>query len=108
MAHFHLQNGAVLWRINWLADINLKGVTGACGLIWSCSYFLEDTAANSTAYMSSKSIKASGQVLSLVAQFQKNGKLWRPLAEAAGRPLAQETTISWGWGCVGLCTQRHL
>uniref|UniRef100_A0A8C2R2R0 Malonyl-CoA decarboxylase, mitochondrial n=1 Tax=Capra hircus TaxID=9925 RepID=A0A8C2R2R0_CAPHI len=75
VAHFHLQNGAVLWRINWLADVSLKGVTGACGLMVNYRYFLEDTAANSTAYLGSRSIKASEQVLSLVAQFQKNSKL---------------------------------
>nr|XP_020770741.1 malonyl-CoA decarboxylase, mitochondrial [Odocoileus virginianus texanus] len=75
VAHFHLQNGAVLWRINWLADVSLKGVTGACGLMVNYRYFLEDTAANSTAYLGCKSIKASEQVLSLVAQFQKNSKL---------------------------------
>ncbi|XP_055269027.1 malonyl-CoA decarboxylase, mitochondrial [Moschus berezovskii] len=75
VAHFHLQNGAVLWRINWLADVSLKGITGACGLMVNYRYFLEDTATNSTAYLGSKSIKASEQVLSLVAQFQKNSKL---------------------------------
>ena len=75
VAHFHLQNGAMLWRINWLADVSLKGVTGACGLMVNYRYFLEDTATNSTAYLGSKSIKASEQVLSLVAQFQKNSKL---------------------------------
>ncbi|XP_022438782.1 malonyl-CoA decarboxylase, mitochondrial isoform X3 [Delphinapterus leucas] len=75
VANFHLQNGAVMWRINWMADVSLKGITGSCGLMVNYRYFLEDTATNRTTYLSSKSIKASEQVLSLVAQFQKNSKL---------------------------------
>lgn len=75
LAHFHLQNGAVMWRINWMADVSLKGITGSCGLMVNYRYFLEETATNSTSYLRSKNIKASEQVLSLVAQFQKNSKL---------------------------------
>ncbi|KAG8513127.1 Malonyl-CoA decarboxylase, mitochondrial [Galemys pyrenaicus] len=75
VANFHLQNGAVMWRLNWMADASLKGITGSCGLMVNYRYFLEETATNSTAYLGSKSIKASEQVLSLVAQFQKNSKL---------------------------------
>ncbi|XP_008563629.1 PREDICTED: malonyl-CoA decarboxylase, mitochondrial, partial [Galeopterus variegatus] len=75
VANFHLQNGAVMWRINWMADRSLKGITGSCGLMVNYRYYLEETGANSTAYLGSKSIKASEQVLSLVAQFQKNSKL---------------------------------
>ncbi|XP_011385448.1 malonyl-CoA decarboxylase, mitochondrial [Pteropus vampyrus] len=75
VTHFHLQNGAVMWRINWMADVSLKGITGSCGLMVNYRYFLEELATNSTSYLSSKNIKASEQVLSLVAQFQKNSKL---------------------------------
>lgn len=75
VAQFHLQNGAVMWRINWMADVSLKGITGSCGLMVNYRYFLEEMATNSTSYLSSKNIKASEQVLSLVAQFQKNSKL---------------------------------
>ncbi|XP_021787902.2 malonyl-CoA decarboxylase, mitochondrial isoform X1 [Papio anubis] len=75
VANFHLQNGAVLWRINWMADVSLKGITGSCGLMANYRYFLEETGPNSTSYLGSKNIKASEQVLSLVAQFQKNSKL---------------------------------
>lgn len=75
VANFHLQNGAVMWRINWMADVSLKGITGSCGLMVNYRYFLEETATNSTNYLNSKNIKASEQVLSLVAQFQKNSKL---------------------------------
>lgn len=75
VANFHLQNGAVMWRINWMGDVSLKGITGSCGLMVNYRYFLEDTATNRVAYLGSQNIKASEQVLSLVAQFQKNSKL---------------------------------
>ncbi|XP_017399081.1 malonyl-CoA decarboxylase, mitochondrial [Cebus imitator] len=75
VANFHLQNGAVLWRINWMADMSLKGITSSCSLMANYRYFLEETGPNSTSYLGSKNIKASEQVLSLVAQFQKNSKL---------------------------------
>ncbi|XP_004704583.1 malonyl-CoA decarboxylase, mitochondrial [Echinops telfairi] len=75
VANFHLQNGAVLWRINWMADQSRKGLTGSCGLMVNYRYFLEETTMNSTAYLGSKHIKASEQVLSLVSQFQKSSKL---------------------------------
>lgn len=75
VANFHLQNGAVLWRLNWMADLSPNGLANSCGLMVNYRYFLEDTAANSTAYLGNKSIKASEQVLGLVAQFQKHSKL---------------------------------
>nr|XP_020138381.1 malonyl-CoA decarboxylase, mitochondrial [Microcebus murinus] len=75
VANFHLQNGAVMWRINWMADTSPKGLSGSCGLMVNYRYYLDETGPNSTAYLGSKSIKASEQVLSLVAQFQKNSKL---------------------------------
>ncbi|XP_054435098.1 malonyl-CoA decarboxylase, mitochondrial [Pteronotus mesoamericanus] len=75
VANFHLQNGAVLWRINWMADVSPRGLTSSCGLMVNYRYYLEETAANSTTYLCSKNIKASEQVLSLVTQFQKNSKL---------------------------------
>ncbi|XP_077165959.1 malonyl-CoA decarboxylase, mitochondrial [Paroedura picta] len=75
VANFHLQNGAVLWRLNWMADTSPRGLTASCGLMVNYRYFLEDSAPNSAAYLGAKQIKASDQVLSLVSQFQKNSKL---------------------------------
>lgn len=75
VANFHLQNGAELWRINWMGDMNPRGITASCGMMVNYRYFLEDTASNSAAYLGTKHIKASEQVLSLVSQFQQNSKL---------------------------------
>ncbi|XP_063168752.1 malonyl-CoA decarboxylase, mitochondrial [Candoia aspera] len=75
VANFHLQNGAVLWRLNWMADTSPRGMAASCGLMVNYRYFLEDTMANSATYLGTKQIKASEQVLSLVSQFQQNSKL---------------------------------
>ncbi|XP_066493788.1 malonyl-CoA decarboxylase, mitochondrial [Tiliqua scincoides] len=75
VANFHLQNGAVLWRLNWMADTSPRGITASCGMMVNYRYFLEDTTSNSATYLGTKQIKASEQVLSLVSQFQQNSKL---------------------------------
>ncbi|KOC65828.1 Malonyl-CoA decarboxylase, mitochondrial [Habropoda laboriosa] len=33
VANFHLRNGAVMWRINWLADLSPRGVANSCGIM---------------------------------------------------------------------------
>uniref|UniRef100_A0A8D2LDN4 Malonyl-CoA decarboxylase n=3 Tax=Varanus komodoensis TaxID=61221 RepID=A0A8D2LDN4_VARKO len=75
VANFHLQNGAVLWRLNWMADVSPRGIAASCGMMVNYRYFLEDTASNSATYLGMKQIKASEQVLSWVTQFQQNSKL---------------------------------
>ncbi|NXS40327.1 DCMC protein, partial [Balaeniceps rex] len=52
-----------------------RGIAASCGMMVNYRYFLEDTASNSAAYLGTKQIKASEQVLSLVSQFQQNSKL---------------------------------
>lgn len=75
VANFHLQNGAVLWRLNWLADTSPRGIANSCGIMVNYRYFLQETSTNSATYLQNKVITASEQVLSLVSQFQKNSKL---------------------------------
>ncbi|XP_061449871.1 malonyl-CoA decarboxylase, mitochondrial [Rhineura floridana] len=75
VANFHLQNGAVLWHLNWMADTSPRGIAASCGMMVNYRYFLEDTTTNSAAYLGTKQIKGSKQVLSLVTQFQQNSKL---------------------------------
>jgi malonyl-CoA decarboxylase len=33
VAHFHLRNGALLWRINWRADLSAEGLRRSHGLM---------------------------------------------------------------------------
>ncbi|XP_053742501.1 malonyl-CoA decarboxylase, mitochondrial [Synchiropus splendidus] len=75
VANFHLQNGATMWRINWLADVSPRGAANSCGIMVNYRYFLNETSTNSALYLQNKVINASEQVLGLVSQFQKNSKL---------------------------------
>ncbi|XP_068116890.1 malonyl-CoA decarboxylase, mitochondrial [Hyperolius riggenbachi] len=75
VANFHLQNGAVFWRLNWMADTSPRGAASSCGIMANYRYFLDKTSANSSSYLQTKHIEASEQVLNLVSQFKKNSKL---------------------------------
>ncbi|OCT82407.1 malonyl-CoA decarboxylase, mitochondrial [Xenopus laevis] len=75
VANFHLQNGAVLWRLNWMADTSPRGGNASCGMMVNYRYFLENTSTNSAKYLRMKYIEASDQVLNLVSQFKMNSKL---------------------------------
>ena len=39
-ANFHLKNGAVMWRLNWLADISTRGLTSSCGIMINYRFVL--------------------------------------------------------------------
>ena len=62
LANFHLRNGAVVWRINWLADTSVRGLTASCGLMVNYRYFLEDTEKNSNEYITNYEVRTSDLV----------------------------------------------
>ncbi|CAG5127514.1 unnamed protein product [Candidula unifasciata] len=66
VANFHLSNGAVLWRINFLADTSHRGLTQSCTLMVNYRYFLESTEDNSRNYLENHQIQASPEVLDLL------------------------------------------
>ncbi|KAL1117843.1 hypothetical protein AAG570_004158 [Ranatra chinensis] len=69
VANFHLRNGAVMWRLNWLADTSPHGLSNSCGMMVNYRYFLEDTETNSRNYLENKEINASEQIKKLVGEF---------------------------------------
>ncbi|XP_006816092.1 malonyl-CoA decarboxylase, mitochondrial-like [Saccoglossus kowalevskii] len=71
VANFHLRNGAVLWRINWLGDVSPRGLTASCGLMVNYRYFLDNTDWNSRRYMEEHHIETTQQVLDLVAEYNQ-------------------------------------
>lgn len=71
VAHFHLKNGAVMWRINWLADVSPRGLTASCGLMVNYRYYLDQTESNSENYMERQTITAAEQVLLLAEQTER-------------------------------------
>lgn len=50
VAHFHLQNGASIWRLNWMADVSTKGINRSYGLMVNYHYKLPDITQNSNQY----------------------------------------------------------
>ncbi len=66
VAHFHLGNGAIVERINWLADTSANGLQQAYGVMVNYRYKLNTVDANHEAYAGGKII-ASRAVRSLAA-----------------------------------------
>ena len=61
VANFHMKNGAVMWRLNWLADISTRGLSNSCGMMVNYRYFLERHHENSQIYMNEKRIITGDQ-----------------------------------------------
>ncbi|OQR73584.1 malonyl-CoA decarboxylase [Tropilaelaps mercedesae] len=66
VANFHLKNGAVLWRINWLSDTSQRGLANSCSLMVNYRYFLDQIDQNSKQYCTQGIISASEQVHDLL------------------------------------------
>ena len=64
VAHFHLGNGAVVERLNWLADTSANGLRQSYAMMVNYRYKLADVDANHEAYASGK-IVASREVRAL-------------------------------------------
>lgn len=66
-----MRNGAVLWRLNYLADKSVKGMKQSCGIMANYRYFLEKTDENSQKYLSNGVVKLGESVEKLI-QTEKN------------------------------------
>ncbi|XP_074646704.1 malonyl-CoA decarboxylase, mitochondrial-like [Tubulanus polymorphus] len=73
VANFHLKNGAVLWRLNWLGDNSRRGLNASCGIMANYCYFvnpIEILEENSKKYMQDKKIEVSEEILHYVEQIR--------------------------------------
>ncbi len=61
VAHFHLGNGAIVERLNWLGDTSANGLKQAYGMMVNYRYKLSDVDANHESYASGK-VVASREV----------------------------------------------
>jgi malonyl-CoA decarboxylase len=61
VAHFHLGNGAIVERLNWLADTSANGFKQSYAMMVNYRYRLSDVVANHEAYAAGK-IVASREV----------------------------------------------
>jgi malonyl-CoA decarboxylase len=66
VAHFHLNNGARIEQLNWLADGSPKGLEQSAGIMLNYLYELENIDANHEAYRGNSEISASAQVRELI------------------------------------------
>ena len=59
VAHFHLSNGASVFRLNWAADTSKKGKRQSFGIMVNYNYNLKEIQSNSSSYESAQSIATS-------------------------------------------------
>lgn len=62
VANFHLQNGAMIGGLNWMADRSEKGLCQSAGIMVNYLYRLEDIEENGQSYISSGIVEASDDV----------------------------------------------
>ena len=62
VAHFHIRNGASVWRLNWLADVSPRGMNQSFGIMTNYRYNLMDMVNNNIRYLTAGEIKFSNLV----------------------------------------------
>ncbi len=68
VARFHIGNGAILERIDWLADPTERGLKQSFGVMVNYRYALERVAANQLAYATDRTVETSPAVAALVRE----------------------------------------
>lgn len=66
VAHFHLSNGAQLYKLNWLADTSGRGLSQSAGLMVNYLYELDEIAERSLAYARDGQIAISAKLRKLL------------------------------------------
>lgn len=87
VARFHLGNGALLERINFLGDISSKGLAQAHGLMVNYRYNLKEIEKNHEAFANQGTVAASRQVRGLLRTREKTAT-----KEPEPRPVLALTT----------------
>ncbi|KAD3337967.1 hypothetical protein E3N88_33488 [Mikania micrantha] len=72
VANFHLQNGALIGRLNWMADRSEKGFSQSGGIMVNYIYSLENIEDYAQAYFSTGHIQASPDVHHYIKTLEKN------------------------------------
>ncbi|GLC41388.1 hypothetical protein PLESTB_001017000 [Pleodorina starrii] len=66
VAHFHLRNGASMWRLNWRADLSPLGLSRSCGIMVNYEYELPYVYDNNWKYIMLHEVRAHPQVSELL------------------------------------------
>lgn len=70
VANFHLKNGAVIWRLNWLGDTSPRGLSSSCSIMVNYRYYLEDMEENGRRYLEDYKIATSDMFLKYLKPIQ--------------------------------------
>lgn len=68
VAHFHLNNGAIIAQIDWLADTSERGISQSGGLMINYLYKLKTIDSNHESYRAGEALIASTRVKNLLKQ----------------------------------------
>ena len=68
VAHFHLNNGAIIAQIDWLADTSKRGISQSGGLMINYLYKLKTIDSNHESYRAGEALIASTRVKNLLKQ----------------------------------------
>ncbi|XP_027185896.1 malonyl-CoA decarboxylase, mitochondrial isoform X2 [Coffea eugenioides] len=71
VANFHLQNGAMIGRLNWMADRSEKGLTQSGGIMVNYIYRVENIEENAQSYYSKGHIQATSDVSCFVEDHEQ-------------------------------------
>ncbi len=63
---FHLANGAIAERLDWLADPTSSGIAQSFGMMVNYRYALDRVAANQIAYAADRRVEASSSIKALL------------------------------------------
>ncbi|KAK8761183.1 hypothetical protein V5799_027551 [Amblyomma americanum] len=72
VANFHLKNGAVIWRLNWLGDVSPRGLSSSCSIMVNYRYYLEDMEDYRRAYVEDGTITASDMFMKDLTPIQSS------------------------------------
>lgn len=72
VANFHLQNGAMVERINWMADTSEKGLNQSAGIMVNYVYRVENIEEYAQSYFSSGQIHASSDILHFIESLKEH------------------------------------
>ena len=65
-ANFHLRNGAILWRLNWKADVSRKGALSSLGMMVNYKYKLNEVDDNTRQYFLRGDVAASQDFIDIL------------------------------------------
>lgn len=72
VANFHLKNGAMIWRLNWLGDVSPRGLSASCSIMVNYRYYLEEMETNRQKYLKHFVITSSDQFLQHLKPLQSS------------------------------------